>query len=70
MTPSAEEVARMPWQERVLAALRDGVAEVIAEHKRLALPLVVWRDGKVVHITAEEAEAEFRAANSSPAANS
>ena len=60
MTPSPEEIARMSWQERVLAAMRDGIAEVIAEHKRLRLPLVICRDGRVVHITPEEAEAEFR----------
>ena len=61
MTPSPEEIARMPWHERALRALEEAVADVIAEHKRLGLPLVIWRDGKVVHISPEEAEAEFNA---------
>jgi hypothetical protein len=61
MTPSPEEIARMPWHERALRAMQEAVAGVIAEHKRLGLPLAVWRDGKVVHISPEEAEAEFNA---------
>jgi len=47
----------MSWHERATRALQEGVADAIAEHKRLGLPLVVWRDGKVVRISAEEAEA-------------
>jgi hypothetical protein len=61
MTPSPEEIARMSQHERALRALQEAVAGVIAEHKRLGLPLAVWRDGKVVHISPEEAEAEFNA---------
>ncbi len=45
-----------------LQALREAVADVIAEHKRLGMPLIVWRDGKVVEISPEEAEAEYNAA--------
>lgn len=63
MKHPADEVARMPWHERVLAALRDGVADVIAEHKRRGLPLAVYRNGEVVWIPAEEAEAEYAAAD-------
>jgi hypothetical protein len=51
----------MSWHERATRALEEAVAGVIAEHKRLGLPLAVWRDGKVVHISPEEAEAEFNA---------
>jgi hypothetical protein len=47
-----------------LQAFRKAVAKVIAEHKRLGMPLSIWRDGGVVHISAEEAEAEY-AANTS-----
>jgi len=49
-------------REEALQALRDAAAKVIAEHKRSGLPLVIWRDGKVVKISAEEAEAEYNAA--------
>jgi hypothetical protein len=37
-----------------LEALREAVSEVIAEHKRTGEPLVVWRDGKVVKIPADQ----------------
>jgi len=49
-------------RHEALQALREAVADVIAEHKRLGLPLVIWRGGKVVHISAEEAEVEYLAA--------
>ena len=32
----------------------EAVAEVIDEHARLALPLYIWRDGKVVELSAQE----------------
>lgn len=51
-----------PLREEALQALREAVAGVIAEHKRLGLPLAIWRDGKVVEISAEEAEAEYNTA--------
>jgi hypothetical protein len=53
---------RGPLQEEALQALRDAVGKVIAEHKRLGLPLAIWRDGKVEEISPEEAEAEYNAA--------
>lgn len=35
-------------------ALKEAVADAIAEHKRMGRPIVVWRDGKVVKIAPEE----------------
>jgi hypothetical protein len=45
------------------AIMRDGEAidramdrafrRVVEHHRRLGLPLVMWRDGKVVHVPAE-----------------
>jgi hypothetical protein len=35
-------------------ALKEAVAEAIAEHKLRGHPIVVWRDGKVVSIPPEE----------------
>jgi hypothetical protein len=49
-------------QEEALRAMREAVADVIAEHKRLGMPLIIWRDGKIVEISPEEAEAEYNAA--------
>ena len=36
--------------EMALAAMRDAIARVIEEHRKLGEPLAVWRDGKVVLI--------------------
>jgi len=35
-------------------AFKEAVEEVIDEHARLGLPLHVWRDGKVVGLSAQE----------------
>jgi hypothetical protein len=35
-------------------ALKEAVAEVLAEHKRRGNPIAVWRNGKAVRITPEE----------------
>jgi hypothetical protein len=37
-------------------ALQIAVAEVIEDHKRTGDPLVIWRNGKVAKIPAEELE--------------
>jgi hypothetical protein len=51
-----------PLREEALQAMRTAVGHVIAEHKRYGIPLVIWRDGKIVEISPEEAEAEYLAA--------
>ncbi len=35
---------------------RKAVTQALIRHKRLGTPIVVWRDGKVVWIPAEEIE--------------
>ncbi len=40
--------------DRVERALQRGVVQALIRHKRLGHPIVVWRDGKVVWIPAEE----------------
>jgi hypothetical protein len=62
MNRTDSQTPRGPLRAEALQALRDAVGKVIAEHKRLGMPLVVWRDGKVVEISPEEAEAEYLAA--------
>jgi hypothetical protein len=44
-------------QENALAALKQAVSEVVAEHTRLGLPVYVWKDGKVVDLNAPKARA-------------
>jgi predicted ABC-type ATPase len=48
-------------RERVERALRDAVRAAAIRHQRDGLPMVVWRDGKVVRISADEALAEIDA---------
>lgn len=50
LTP-AERVDDVP---RILRALRAGVREALAAHKRAGNPVVVWRDGRVVWIEAAD----------------
>jgi hypothetical protein len=38
-------------------AMKAAVRDAVRLHKEKGLPLVVWRDGKTVWITPEEAEA-------------
>lgn len=37
-------------------ALKEAVAEVIAEHKLAGYRLAVWKDGRVVHLSPEQIE--------------
>jgi hypothetical protein len=45
---------KMPLDIKAELALREAVAEAIAEHKLRGHPIIVWRDGKVVSIPPEE----------------
>jgi hypothetical protein len=41
---------------RAEEALREAVAEAIAEHRRNGVPIAVWRNGTVVRIPADQIE--------------
>jgi hypothetical protein len=49
-----EDMKGIPLQIRAEMALKEAVAEAIAEHKRRGNPIALWRDGKVVVIPPEE----------------
>jgi hypothetical protein len=49
-----KSVLRLPLEKRAEIAFKEAVEEVIDEHARLGLPLYVWRDGKVVGLSAQE----------------
>jgi hypothetical protein len=49
-------LTKMSLVEKAEAALKAASAEVIEEHKQLGLPLVLWRDGKVVDVPPAELE--------------
>ncbi|MGH9430009.1 MAG: hypothetical protein ACRD3T_00540 [Terriglobia bacterium] len=43
--------------------MKAAVEKVIEEHARLGLSIYIWRDGKVVEITAQELRARIAAAD-------
>jgi hypothetical protein len=47
-------------------ALKEAVAEVIAEHKLAGYPLAVWRDGRVIHLSPEQIEVREHPAKYKP----
>lgn len=38
--------------DKAMKALEEAVREVVEEHRRSGLPLIVWKNGKVVKIPA------------------
>jgi hypothetical protein len=50
----AEDPRRLSETERIVAAVQKASAEAIRMHKRLGVPIVIWRDGKVVIVPPEE----------------
>ena len=47
-------IADLPLAERAEMALRAAVEKVIEEHVRDGRPVYVWRDGKVLEVSAQE----------------
>jgi hypothetical protein len=52
--PTKESLKGIPINVRAEMALKEAVADAIAEHKRMGRSIVVWRDGKVVKVPPEE----------------
>ncbi|MDL1960726.1 MAG: hypothetical protein LWX01_03345, partial [Deltaproteobacteria bacterium] len=51
-----KNLVEMSMASRAEEALKKAVARAIADHKRTGDPIVVWRDGRVVKIPAEQIE--------------
>ena len=51
-----EKGQSIPLAFRAEQALKEAVAEAIADHKRNGDPIVVWQDGKVVKVAADQIE--------------
>ena len=49
-----EDVRDLPLKVKAEMALKEAVAEALAEHKRQGNPIAVWRNGKAVWIPPEE----------------
>ncbi len=54
MKRASKSVLRLPLEKRAEMAFKEAVEEVIDEHARLGLPLHIWRNGKVVALSAQE----------------
>ena len=59
-----KNLSDIPIGIRAEEALKKAVADTIADHKRTGDPIVIWRDGKVVKVPADqievrESEAEY-----------
>ena len=46
----------LPLEKLAEEALKEAVAEVIAEHKFTGHPLAVWKNGQVVHLPPDQIE--------------
>lgn len=42
------------WSAKTLAVAQQAVAEAIERHRRLGESIVIWRDGQIVTLTADE----------------
>lgn len=51
-----KKLTDIPLEVRAEEALKKAVAETIADHKRTGDPIVIWRDGRVVKIPADQIE--------------
>lgn len=51
-----KELKDIPIGIRAEEALKKAVANAIADHKRFGDSIVIWRDGKVVKIPADQIE--------------
>lgn len=50
-----KNISEMSLTEKVMQAMTDAVAEVIAEHQRTGRPLATWKNGEAIWVQAENA---------------
>ena len=43
--------------DKITQAIKEAIDEELEKRKKLRLPIVVWKDGKVVHLTGEQYDA-------------
>jgi hypothetical protein len=48
------DVGDLPWVVQVKMAADRAAARAVEEHRRAGVPLVYWRDGKVVLVPPDE----------------
>jgi hypothetical protein len=58
MTKPPANVLQLPLEVRAEMAFKAAVEKAIIEHARQGVPMVIWRDGKIVERPPEELRAE------------
>ena len=54
----SKDVEGLTVAERADRALREAFAKAVEEHRRAGVPLVIWRDDKVIEVSADELSTE------------
>ncbi len=54
MRKPPRNILELPLEKRAEMALKTAVRKAIAEHARQGRPIYVWRDGKVVQVSARK----------------
>jgi hypothetical protein len=57
-TETSADISGLSLTQRAEMALKEAVEEVMEDHIRTGRPIHIWRDGKVVEVSAEELRAE------------
>jgi hypothetical protein len=60
MSKPSKNVMRLPLEKRAEIAFKIAVAKAIDEHARLGLPIYIWRNGKVVELSAKKARSSSK----------
>jgi hypothetical protein len=55
MSKPSKAVLRLPLEKRAEIAFKIAVAKAIDEQVRLGLPVYIWRDGRVIELSPDEA---------------
>lgn len=58
MSVDMVNILDLPIEVRAEMAMKDAVAKVIEDHIRSGRPIHIWRDGKVMEVSAEELRAQ------------
>ncbi len=57
-TETSPDILQLPLSQRAEMAMKDAVEKVIEDHIRSGRPIHIWRDGKVVEVSADELRAQ------------
>jgi hypothetical protein len=63
MSTQTANLLDLPLEVRAEMAFKKAVEKVIEDHIRTGRPIHIWRDGKVVEVSAEELRAQREASS-------